>query len=48
MTFSKLRDAKKAIDRLKNNPDILDRCIEVLAIDIPKAQLWQNIRRLKI
>ena len=40
------RDLDKAIARLKDDPAILDRCIEVLAIDIPKALLWQNIKKL--
>ncbi len=39
-------DLQKAIDRLKTNPAILDRCMEVLAVDVPKALLWQNIKNL--
>ena len=41
------RDLEKAITRLEAHPNILDRSIEVLAIDVPKALLWQNIKRLK-
>ena len=40
------RDLQKAIARLKTNPDILDRCIDVMSVDVPKALLWQNIKRL--
>lgn len=40
------RDLQSAIARLQANPDILDRCISVMGIEIPKALLWQRIRAL--
>jgi len=43
-----LQDLAKAIDRAKNRSGWLERCMEAMAIEIPKAVLWKNIRRLKI
>ncbi len=42
-----LQDLAKAIDRAKNRSGWLERCMEAMAINIPKAVLWNNIRRLK-
>ena len=42
-----LRDLAKAIDRVENRNGWLERCSEVMAMDIPKAVLWKYIRRLK-
>ena len=44
---SVLRDLAKAIDRLRNRPGWLDRCMQAMAMDMPKALLWQKVRALK-
>ncbi|MCX8517371.1 MAG: nucleotidyl transferase AbiEii/AbiGii toxin family protein [Rhodoferax sp.] len=36
----------KAIDRLQNRHGWLERCMRAMNIDIPKAVVWQKIRRL--
>jgi hypothetical protein len=41
------RDLGKAIDRLQNKQGWLDRCMQAMAMDMPKAVLWQKIRSLK-
>ena len=40
-------DLEKAINMAKNDKDWLERCMEALSMDIPKAVLWQKIRGLK-
>lgn len=40
------RDLKKAIDRLQQKHDWLDRCMEALAMTKPKALVWRNVRSL--
>lgn len=42
-----LDDLGKAIDRMENQRDWLDRCMKVMAMDMPKALLWKHIRQLK-
>ena len=42
-----LRNLKKAIDRLQQRHDRLERCIEALAMTQPKALVWKNIRSLR-
>lgn len=42
-----IRDLAKALDRLQQREGWLDRCMQVMAMDMPKAVLWQKIRRLK-
>jgi len=42
-----LLDLDKAITRLAENQDLLDRCMQMMAITVPKALLWANIRRLR-
>lgn len=42
-----LSDLEKAITRLAVDPAILDRCMAAMAISVPKAVLWNNIRRLR-
>jgi len=44
---SVLQDLTKAIDRVQDRSDWLERCMEAMAMDIPKAVLWKYIRRLK-
>ena len=41
------RDLEKAIDRMQNRQGWLDRCMQVMAMDMPKAVLWQKIRNLR-
>lgn len=41
------RDLAKAIDRLEQRTGWLERCMQVMAMDIPKAVLWQKIRSLR-
>lgn len=41
------RDLTKAIDRMQNRQGWLDRCMQVMAMDMPKAVLWQKIRSLR-
>jgi hypothetical protein len=42
-----LADLAKAIDRVENRSDWLERCMEAMAMDMPKAVLWKHIRHLK-
>lgn len=42
-----LRDLDKAIRRMQERQTWLDRCIQAMAIDVPKALLWQKIRALR-
>jgi hypothetical protein len=41
------RDLAKAIDRLQKRPDWLERCMQVMAMTLPRAVLWQKIRSLR-
>lgn len=41
------RDLSKAIDRLQERQGWLERCMNVMAMDMPKAVLWQKIRYLR-
>lgn len=41
------RDLNKAIDRIEHREGWLERCMQAMAMDMPKAVLWQNIRKLK-
>ena len=41
------RDLGKAIDRLKNREGWLVRCMQSMAMDMPKAVLWGQIRKLR-
>jgi hypothetical protein len=40
-------DLGKAIDRMQSRVGWLERCMQVMAIDQPKAVLWQKIRALR-
>ena len=42
-----LQDLEKAIFRLQEEEGLLDRCMQVLGVNVPKAVLWQNVRKLK-
>jgi hypothetical protein len=41
------KDLAKAIDRLQNRQGWLERCMQAMAMNMPKAVLWQKIRRLR-
>jgi Nucleotidyl transferase AbiEii toxin, Type IV TA system len=41
------RDLAKAIDSLRHRHGWLERCMQAMAIDLPKALLWQKIRALQ-
>ena len=42
-----VRDIVKAMDKLQTQRDWLDRCMKAMAINIPKALLWDRILALK-
>ena len=42
-----LRDLQKAIAALHTWPGRLERCMQVMAMSLPKAVLWQKIRALR-
>ena len=42
-----VRDIVKAMDELQTQRDWLDRCMKAMAINIPKALLWDRILALK-
>ncbi|MDG4597300.1 MAG: nucleotidyl transferase AbiEii/AbiGii toxin family protein [Candidatus Contendobacter sp.] len=42
-----LQDLEKAINRMQTRHGWLDRCIQTLAMNLPKVQLWQKIRALR-
>lgn len=41
------RDLGKAIDRMQNRQGWMERCMQAMAMDMPKAVLWQKIRSLR-
>jgi hypothetical protein len=41
------RDLAKAIDRLQERQGWLERCMQAMAITMPRAVLWQKIRALR-
>ena len=42
-----LRDLAKAIETVQSRTGWLERCMKVMAMDLPKALLWQRIRALR-
>ncbi len=42
-----LRDLDKALRRLQDRRGWLERCMQVMAIDLPKAVVWQRLRALR-
>lgn len=42
-----LQDLDKAISRLQTRPDWMDRCMKTMAMTLPKAVLWKQVRALK-
>ncbi len=41
------RDLERAIKRLQNRQDWLERCMQLMAMSLPKAALWSKIRALR-
>ena len=41
------RDLGKAIDRLQNRAGWLERCMQAMAMRLPKALVWQKVRALR-
>lgn len=41
------RDLERAIERLHSRQDWLERCMQALAMSLPKAVLWSRIRSLR-
>jgi hypothetical protein len=42
-----LNSLAKAIDRIENRSDWLERCMQAMAMSMPKAVMWKHIRYLK-
>lgn len=41
------KDLTKAIDKMQNRPGWLERCMQAMAIETPRAALWEKIRKLR-
>ncbi len=41
------KDLEKAIDRMRERHGWLERCMQVMAMNLPKAVVWQHIRKLR-
>lgn len=41
------RDMEKAIERMQNRADWLERCMQVMAMEVPKAVVWQQLRKIR-
>lgn len=41
------QDIDKAIHRLQSRRGLLERCMQAMAINLPKAVVWQHIRKLR-
>ena len=41
------RDLGTAIDRIQNRTGWLERCMQAMAMQMPKAVLWQKVRALR-
>jgi len=42
-----LRDLGRAIEQLKNRQGRLDRCMQAMGMQMPRAVLWQKLRALE-
>lgn len=42
-----LRDLAGAIERMETRDGWMERCMDAMAMDVPKAVLWKHIRALK-
>ena len=40
-------DLGKAIDRMQDRHGWLERCMQVMAMHLPKAVVWKHIRKLR-
>jgi hypothetical protein len=40
-------DLDKAIQHLQDRPDRLERCMDAMAMSIPRAVIWKNLRALR-
>jgi hypothetical protein len=40
-------DLTKAIERLRQRAGWIERCMQVMAISVPKALIWQRVRRMQ-
>ncbi len=45
--FSIRQDLNKAIDRMQKEDGWMERCMQALSIELPKALLWQKVRTLR-
>lgn len=41
------QDIEKALQRLKNRHGWLERCMQTMAMSLPKAVVWQRLRALR-
>ncbi len=41
------QDMEKALQRLQNRQGWLERCMQAMAMNLPKAVVWQNLRALR-
>lgn len=41
------RDLDNALQRLQNRQGWLERCMQALAMNMPKAAVWQRLRALR-
>lgn len=44
---SVLRDLARAIDKLHSREGRLERCMQAMAMNLPKALVWQRTRALR-
>lgn len=44
---SVLRALAKAIDKFQTRPGWAERCMQAMAMEVPKALLWQQVRKLQ-
>ena len=42
-----LKDLSKVIDMLGEANGLLERCMKAMDVSVPRALLWQNIRKVK-
>jgi hypothetical protein len=41
------KDLEKAIDRMQDRHGWLERCMQIMAMNLPKAVVWQQLRKLR-
>jgi hypothetical protein len=41
------RDLDRAIEHLRNHPDWMARCMQLMSMNLPRAVLWKKIRALR-